>query len=68
MLEHLLHKQNEELVVRRQNLVMFSDDDGVESRVLENPHTLASYGVVNDSTLQIVMSEKLGPIDSVHHF
>jgi hypothetical protein len=68
LVSHLKHKvcdQNSTLVVRRQRLMLLSDEDGLDFQVLANSHTLASYGIVNGTTLQLVMAEKLLPFVQV---
>ena len=64
-LKHKVHAQNNALVVRRQRLMLLADEDGVDFQVLANSHTLASYGIVNGTTLQLVMAEKLLPFVQV---
>ena len=67
-LKHKVHDQNSALVVRRQRLMLLSDEDGVEFQVLANSHTLASYGIANGTTLQLVMAEMLPPFERVLYF
>jgi hypothetical protein len=64
-LKHKVHAQNNALVVRRQRLMLLADQGGVDFQVLANSHTLASYGIVNGTTLQLVMVEKFLPFASV---
>lgn len=67
-LKRIINERKSELTVLRQRLMLIHDEDDVDFRILANSHTLASYDIVNDTTVQLVMTETLPPFERVRYF
>jgi hypothetical protein len=64
-LKRMLNERNPLLVARRQKLMLLANEDGVELQELANWDSLASYGIVHGTTVQLCMMDKLWPFDRV---